>query len=816
MPEGKPKKKGLGCLPTAFLIVIILLVAAYAAVKIMFPAERVKAEIIKRAQIALGRTVELDNVSLSIFPGPSLDLQGVRIFNPQNFPGGTLLSLDRLRLKLKLMPLLRKQFMFSEISVDHPVVELRKTVEGKTNYDFPVTADTSLIKSPLVTGGTVSSKEAALTVFAFDWAAIKNGDITYINDSAETKTTISNFGLETRLNLEADGKNGHLVGTLKAPSIVSSYVPKGLPLAVNLTYNADIDFQNADLVLKNSTLEINGIVLTIDATVRNLKAPQSAFASIKAQDVALEPLLQYLPASKAFDPKNLRLQGKLDAAVESRMEFGTKRTPDMSGTLKLKDLTVGYQTIAARVHFDELALGFVFDSVSFASTGGQLYEENFSLAGTVKNWRDPVFDISTKGRLALAAVQPFLNPVYNHKLSGTLDFDLNARGTKSDWVQTQLTGTIGVDKGYYFNDSLGAPLEQLDMKLTFAGQRVSVDTLYAKYPGIRTSLTGTVKNGFAHLLQPRKGYPKPYLDFRLHAPFVNYDVLVPTDTVPVGTINGMAAPAPIFIPDIEAGGKAVIDTLVYSKVEFTNITGDVTYNAGIITFKNATGRVYSGSVAADGEVDIRDFLQPVVACTFTAKDVEADDFMTRFANLGGHLYGKVNMQGSFTGKGSEIQDFIKTLTASGTVDMSQGRLVNFDLINTLAGQFGFKTFQEEDLRQLAGDIKIHQGKLLLDGTKVMSRMGDWDLGGTVAFLDKTLDLNVGVYLSPEFSNNLNLMGGLLKDDKGRVKLNFTLGGAYDKPTISNISTDKNAVQKKVGDKLKKEADNLLKGLFKKP
>jgi hypothetical protein len=117
---------------------------------------------------------------------------------------------------------------------------------------------------------------------------------------------------------------------------------------------------------------------------------------------------------------------------------------------------------------------------------------------------------------------------------------------------------------------------------------------------------------------------------------------------------------------------------------------------------------------------------------------------------------------------------------------------------------------------LAGDSKIHQGKLLLDGTKVMSRMGDWDLGGTVAFLDKTLDLNVGVYLSPEFSNNLNLMGGLLKDDKGRVKLNFTLGGAYDKPTISNISTDKNAVQKKVGDKLKKEADNLLKGLFKKP
>ena len=44
---------------------------------------------------------------------------------------------------------------------------------------------------------------------------------------------------------------------------------------------------------------------------------------------------------------------------------------------------------------------------------------------------------------------------------------------------------------------------------------------------------------------------------------------------------------------------------------------------------------------------------------------------------------------------------------------------------------------------------------------------------------------------------------------------FKLGGSYDKPTISNISTDKNVVQKKAEDKVKKEAGKLIQDLLKK-
>ncbi len=814
-PESK--KKGLGCLPRLIIFLVILILVVYAAGKFLFPTERVKAEIVQRASKMLGRTVELDNLSFSLLPTPSLDMRGFRIYNPEEFPGAEFVTVDRLACGLKIMPLFRKQLVFSEIAIEHPVIHLRKTIDGRTNYSFTLNTGGQPVETPVGTKKKVSSEEAALTVFAFDWAAIKNGDLIYIDDSAQSKTTLSNFSLETRLNVEADGKSGHSTGTLRIPSLNSTLVPEKVPLDINIAYNADIDFQHADLVLKNTTMEINGVPFAIDATVRNLIDPSSVFASIKAADVSLEPLVQYIPSSENFDTKQLRLQGKISGEMEARIEFGPQREPYLNGNFDFKDLTVGYQTVAARVHFDDFKVGFDFDTVSFASEGGKLSDRDFYLAGSVKNWDDPVFDIKTRGSYDLAGILPFMDKTYGHQLSGDLRFNLAAAGQKSKWADTRLAGTIAVDKAYYDNDSITSPLERLDLMMTIGDRKTTVDSMYIVYPGVRATLTGTLKNGFAHLLQPRGGYPKPYLDFKLKSPLVNYDILVPEDdALPASTAAGTTEmAAPIFLPDIEAGGTVAIDTLVYSQVDLTNITGDVAYKDGIITFTNARGDIYSGKVSGAGTVDITDMYQPAIKCEFTANNVEANDFMARFADLDGHLYGKMNLDGTLSGRGAEFPDFIKTLSADGNVDLKDGKLVNFDLINDMAKQFGFKTFQEEDIRQLVSAVKIRDGRLLLDGTKVFSKMGDWNIGGTVGFLEKKLDLFMGVYLSPEFSKNLNLMGGLLEDDKGRVRLGFNVGGTYEKPVISNITTDNSVIQKKAEDKLKEGADKLLKGLFKK-
>ena len=49
-----------------------------------------------------------------------------------------MVSIDRLSCGLKLLPLLKKQFVFDEITVHHPVMKLYKARDGKTNFDFEI------------------------------------------------------------------------------------------------------------------------------------------------------------------------------------------------------------------------------------------------------------------------------------------------------------------------------------------------------------------------------------------------------------------------------------------------------------------------------------------------------------------------------------------------------------------------------------------------------------------------------------------------------------------------------------------------------
>jgi uncharacterized protein involved in outer membrane biogenesis len=824
--EKKTEAKKLGCLSKLIILLVILVLAVYALTTIFFPAERVKAEIVKRASEALQRNVELDDVSLSIFPTPSLVLEGLRVYNPEDFPGGELVSVERLGCDLKIMPLLSKQFVFSEIAVERPVLRLRKLPDGRTNYLFELNTGEDGIETPMGTKEKVTSGEAALTTFAFDWAEIRHGDLIYIDDSSESSTTLNNFSLETRLHVDQDGKTGHSMGTLELPTISSTFVPNNLPLNVKVTYNAEIDFQHADMILTDTRVEVNGIPFDVEATVRNLMDPSSIFAGIKADGVSLEPLLGYMPPMETLDRDKIRLSGKLDCEIESRIEFETGRTPHLTGSLKFKDLTAGYQTISSRFHFDEMQVDFDADSVSFVTRGGKLSEEDLLLAGTIKNWKDPVYSLRTKGSYDLVGIVPFLDPALGHELTGKAQFDLSISGRQSKWLDTKLGGMAGVYTVYYNNDSLTSPLERLDMIISFQGKKVTVDSLYAEYPGVRLTLTGSLKNGFAHLVEPSKGHKKPYLDFILKAPNVNYDVLLPeeesiaqpvasTTSQPASSATTTEATAPIFLPDIEAGGRIFVDTFVYSEIEFTELSGDIGFKDGIITFTNTKGGLYSGMVGAEGNVDINDMFQPEIKCDFAAREIEANDFMARFANLEGHLFGKFNSRGSLSGRGAEYEDFMRSLNADAGVSMMKGRLVNFKLINKLAGQFGFKTFEEETIRDLKTDVKIRDGVMQIEDLRVISNMGDWIINGTVEFINEKINLRVGLYLSEEYSKDLDMFGGLLMDDNGRVRVNFTIGGTYSKPTISNLSTDNSVVQKKAEDAIKKEAKKLLKDLFKK-
>ncbi len=108
---------------------------------------------------------------------------------------------------------------------------------------------------------------------------------------------------------------------------------------------------------------------------------------------------------------------------------------------------------------------------------------------------------------------------------------------------------------------------------------------------------------------------------------------------------------------------------------------------------------------------------------------------------------------------------------------------------------------------------MKDGRISFDDFKFASSFGDWDITGSVGF-DGSLDYSGTILLSDQLTQNImsqsgmvSGLAGMLKDSKtNRIRLPFTLGGAYAKPNISLDLTGNKTIQDNIGDAI----NNLFK------
>ncbi len=214
---------------------------------------------------------------------------------------------------------------------------------------------------------------------------------------------------------------------------------------------------------------------------------------------------------------------------------------------------------------------------------------------------------------------------------------------------------------------------------------------------------------------------------------------------------------------------------------------------------------------------------------FTASQIEANDFLSRFTSFEDHLFGKLNLTASFSGTGNELGDIRKSLFASGKATITDGKLLNWELLNKLGSYLKVKTFKEEQIRTLRNSFRIDKGRVWFDDFSAATKSGDFELTGSLG-LDGSLDYQLTAVLSPELSSSFAALGDLsdyLKNDQGRVVLDINVKGSakspefYLDPSRAEEKLKKQMTQKakqegeKVVEELKKKGEDLLKDFFKK-
>lgn len=119
------------------IIVLVLLVAAAVVVlPMVVDPNDYKPQIVAAAKDKLGRDLVIEeDLSLSVFPWLGLETGGVRIGNASGFKAEWFAEIDRLGLKVKLMPLLSRQVEVDNVLVKGLRLNLEKDAKGKTNWE---------------------------------------------------------------------------------------------------------------------------------------------------------------------------------------------------------------------------------------------------------------------------------------------------------------------------------------------------------------------------------------------------------------------------------------------------------------------------------------------------------------------------------------------------------------------------------------------------------------------------------------------------------------------------------------------------------
>lgn len=201
---GKFIKRLLGA---TIVLVLLFGVVALAAVMYFDPNDH-KARIIAKVEAETGRTLKLDgDIKLSYYPWLGLELNGITLGNAKGFGDAPFVHADAVALRIKTLPLLKKQYELDTLRLHGVEVNLAKNKEGITNWDDLVgekAADTKQ-QEPL--------KLAAVILGGVD---IKDTRFSWVDKTANQSFKISKMNMSTGELIY--GKPIDIKMTLKADS----------------------------------------------------------------------------------------------------------------------------------------------------------------------------------------------------------------------------------------------------------------------------------------------------------------------------------------------------------------------------------------------------------------------------------------------------------------------------------------------------------------------------------------------------------------------------------------------------------------------
>ena len=713
-----------------FLILIVVLVAAVAAIPFFFKDEIVE-KVKEIANENLNAKVDFGDFDLSIFstfPNFKLDIEKVSVIGKGAFDKDTIVYVDELNLELDINSVLDgKKYKVNSFEADGMVLNALWTKDGKnftlTDIMLPDTAATPEPVEPEEAGDPFA--------MVFEKYALNNARIVYDDPSIPYRMELTNMNHSGSYTLDGDQ---HIMSTKTDMEALTvdfdgvSYIKKA---KTNITADLIMDLATWKFTFKNNEFNLNNVVLGLDGW---FSMPDEGFGmdlKFNAKRTDFKDLFSMIPAVYREDIKDVKTTGKFEMNGHLKGMFTDSLMPAFGFNLKVINSSFRYPSVPKAVNNINIDLAInnpdgIFDHtvIDLNKLHAELGEYPIDMDMHIKT---PESDAAIKGNikamLKLDVIGEVMPLEKGEEYHGTVNAAIGLNGRYSaiereEYDKFDAHGTLELSDIKYKSEGMPDVLITKAV-LAFSPQFLDLSTFESKIGNSDLSMKGKVENYLAYYLRDEtlKG------NFAISSTFFDVNQFMsegPADTAAaVTTASADTSAGAVEIPkNIDFVLTSDLKRIKYDTYDITNFGGQLIMKDGVLKFVNNGFKLLEADFKLSGQYHALDIKKPYADLQFEVKNLDIPKAYANFntikklapicANTEGKLNMSLEVKNNFT---PNMDVDYNSIDGKGNLFIQQAKVKESKFTKGLATAVKNEKFNNLELKDLKIYFTITKGKL---------------------------------------------------------------------------------------------------------
>jgi hypothetical protein len=443
---------------------------------------------------------------------------------------------------------------------------------------------------------------------------------------------------------------------------------------------------------------------------------------------------------------------------------------------------------------------------------------------------DYQWDLEINGGLDLQVISE-IYPIEGMVYSGNLKADISTKGKYSDveaerYDRFPTQGVVTLSNFAYTSTDMPQGMKISNAKLSLDPRQINLESFDGTLGKSDLKLAGFINNYIDYvfaenaMLKGKMNLQSNLLD--LNEWMEEEDASATTDTEDTTTMQAVAIPRNI---DFEFNSS--INRILYDNLTLQQAKGLLTVRDGVLDMSNLSFNLLGGAIVMNGKYDTREPESPAFSYQLNIKNLSIPQAYTSFSTVQAFAPMASLMSGNFStdfaisGKlKNDLTPVFESLNGRGLIQIAEAFMKESKLVSGISG------FMKSDLGSGQMSLKdvimkasIENGRASVAPFDVQMAGQKATIGGSIG-VDGSLDYRISTEVDAGMvGQQVNqLLAGLTGDQSAagssKIKLNFNVGGTYDKPAImlagtTNADGTTTTVQQQVKDQVQQQAQQQV-------